>query len=296
MFRVKNLESAELQLSRLNRTVEWYEKDQIGRKGLLDALKWEMAVTEESTVSTFLDEVRGNQSLTVDLIDEITRVYTENVQHWTFPEERGLAKALPEAVECTFPELIQSLKGARGALSHVLDKLVGVNVRINLRSSYGAVMDVRRIVTGEIALLERACEHVGAGTLLAPEFPGEADLGQPSWSSPGGAPLSPKQILWLADLGQKRPELTVNYAEGISAHSSPPQLVTERIEAREWERMRAEEDRRLEEQMRKGMARSCPRCESAPGMACRSRAGIETTMHKGRYTILARTSQSIRRG
>lgn len=283
-------------LNHLERPLEAYKNGRLSRRGFLEILKWEMAVAGHDTVSTFLDEVRGNQSLTDDLIDEITSVYTENVQHWAFPEERGLAKALPEAVECTFPELIQSLKSARSALSHVLDKLVGVNVRINLRSSYGAVMDARRIVTGEIALLERACEHVGAGTLLAPEFPGEDDLGQPSWSSPGGAPLSPKQIVWLADLGQKRPELTVNYAEGISAHSSPPQLVTERIEAREWERIRAEENRKLEERMRKGMARSCPRCESAPGAACRSRAGTETTMHKGRYTILARTSQSIRRG
>lgn len=273
-----------------------YQKGQLGRNGLLYILKWEMALTEESTVSAFLDEVRGNQSLTGDLIDEVTRLYTENVQHWAFPEEGGLAKALPEAVECTFPELVQSFKSVRGALSHVLAKLVGVNVRLDLRSSYGAVVDARRLVSNEIALLERACEHVGAGTLLAPAFPGEDDLGQPSWSSPGGAPLSPKQIVWLADLGQKRPELTVNYAEGISAHSSPPQLVTERIEAREWERIRAEENRKLEERMRKGMARSCPRCKSAPGAACRSRAGIETTMHKGRYTILARTSQSIRRG
>lgn len=293
---MNKIQSADDQLSQLNRAIEMYQKKRLSRRTLLEILKWEMAVAERETVSTFLDEVRGNHSLTDDLIDEITSVYTENVRHWAFPEEPGLAKALPEAVECTFPELIQSLKSARGALSHVLDKLVGVNVRINLRSSYGAVMDARRMVTGEIALLERACEHVGAGTLLAPDFPGEDDLGQPSWSSPGGAPLSPKQIVWLADLGQKRPELTVNYAEGISAHSSPPQLVTERIEAREWERMRAEENRGLEEQMRKGMARSCPRCESAPGTACRSRAGTETTMHKGRYTVLARTSQSIRRG
>ncbi|KQN88985.1 zinc finger domain-containing protein [Arthrobacter sp. Leaf69] len=293
---MNKIQSADDQLSQLNRAVEMYQKKRLSRRALLDILKWDMAVTEESTVSTFLDGVRGNQTLTDDLIDEITRLYTENVQHWAFPEEGGLAKALPEAVEGTFPELIQSLKSARGALSNVLDKIVGVNVRLNLRSSYGAVVDARRLMSSEIALLERACEHVGAGTLLAPEFPGEDDLGQPSWSSPGGAPLSPKQIVWLADLGQKRPELTVNYAEGISAHSSPPQLVTERIEAREWERIRAEENRRLEERMRKGMARSCPRCESAPGAACRSRAGTETTMHKGRYIVLARTSQSIRRG
>ena len=293
---MNKIQSADDQLSQLNRAVEMYQKKRLSRRALLDILKWEMAVAEPDTVSTFLEEIRGTENLTGDLIDEVTRVYTENVQHWAFPEEGDLAKALPEAVEGTFPELIQSLKSARGALSHVLDKLVGVNVRLNLRSSYGAVMDARRLMSSEIALLERACEHVGAETLLAPAFPGEEDLGHASWSSSGGAPLSPKQIVWLADIAGKRPEFAVNYADGISAHSSPPQLVTERIEAREWERMRAEGDRRLEEQTRKGMARTCPRCKSAPGAACSSRAGIETTMHKGRYTILARTSQSIRHG
>lgn len=292
---MNKIQDTELQLNRLNGAVGMYQEGQFSQKGLLDILKWEMAVAEHDTVLAFLDEVRGSESLTGDLVDEITRLYTESVQHWAFPEEGDLAKSLPEAVECTFPELIQSFKSARAALSHVLGELVGVNVRLNLRSSYRAVVDARRLVSDEIALLARACEHVGAGTLLAPEFPGEDDLGQPSWSSPGGAPLSPKQIVWLADIGEKRPELTVNYADGISAHSSPPQLVTERIEAKEWARIRAEENRKLEEKMRKGMTRPCPRCKSAPGAACRSRAGIETTMHKGRYTILARTSQSIRR-
>ncbi len=246
-----------------------------------------MVLAEPDTVSTFLAELQDNPNLDSDVVDEVTRTYTDNVQHWVFPEEPDLSKAVPEALECTFPELIRFFKSARGALGVVLDALVGVNVRLNLRGSYGAVQDARRLLTDEIALLERACEHVGSGTRLAPAFPDEADEDRPSWYSPHGAPLSPKQITWLADLGKESPEISLTYAEGITAHSHPPQLVTERIKARERQLLRAKEIRAFEEQERRAMKEACPRCNSAPGELCRTRAGKETGVHKGRYRIVS---------
>lgn len=272
-------------LARLQRTIVSYKEGRLSQRSLLRILKWEMVLAEHDTVTTFLAELQDNPNLDSDVVDEVTRTYTDNVQHWVFPEEPDLSKAVPEALECTFPELIRIFKSARGALGVVLDALVGVNVRLNLRGSYGAVQDARRLLTDEIALLERACEYVGAGTSLAPAFPEEADEGRPLWYSPHGTPLSPKQITWLADLGKESPEISLTYAEGIAAHSYPPQLVTERIRARERQLLRAKELRAFEEQERRAMKETCPRCNSAQGELCRTRAGKETGVHKGRYRI-----------
>jgi hypothetical protein len=207
-------------LSHLKRPLAAYQKGSLSRRGLLEVRRWEIAVAEHTAVSAFLAEVQKNQNLGDDLVDEVTLTSTENIQNWAFPEDPDLYEALPETVACTFPELIQSSHRARGVVRHVRNMLFGFNVRLNLRSTHGAIGEALRLVMNELALLERACDHVGAGILLAPQFPGEEDRGRPSWSSPGGAPLS--------DLGQKRPEFTVNHAEGISGHSSTPQLVTER--------------------------------------------------------------------
>lgn len=267
----------------LQRAVEAYQEGRLSQRSLLHYVKWETAVSDRNTVSTFLAQLQDNRNLDSNLVDEVTRTYAENVQHWVFPEEPELSKALPDAVECTFPELIQSFHRARGVLRHVGNMLVGVNVRLNLRSTHRNVGEALRLVMDELALLERACEHVGTGTLLAPEFPGEEDLGRPSWSTSGGAPLSPRQIVGLAELGQRRPESTVSYEDGISRHPAPPQLVTEQIQAAERQRISAERNQKLEQETTKAMSMSCPRCFSAPGALCRSKAGKETTMHQGRY-------------
>lgn len=257
------------------------------REGMLSVLKWQMAVSESAAIKAFLGEIQGNKNLDIDLVDEVTRTYTEDVQHWVFPEEAGLSKAWPDAIECTFPELVEAANFAAALLHKVQFMLVGVNTRLNLLGSYSAVGQALQLVSKELALLEPACEHVGTGTLLAPGFPGEADEGRPSWSSPGGSPLSPKEIVWLAKLAQSNPELSVKYADGISRHSTPPQLVTERGRASERQLMWAEEYREIEERTRAAMALSCPRCNSAPGKQCRSRAGKETTMHQGRYPAVS---------
>lgn len=266
----------------MEKALDAHRKGWLSRKRLLTFLKWEMAVAEDCTVRTFLTEVQENRNLDTELVDEVTRTYTENVQYWDFPEEPGLSGALPEAIVCTFPELIQSVHGAAGGLRRVRNMLVGVNVRLNLRGSHGALGEALRLVMDELEFMERACEHVGAGTPLAP---GITDQKQGAWDSRDGAPLSPKQIVWLADLGQEDRTSALKYADGISWHSTPPQLVTERIRARELQLVRAKENRALVEQMRKAMVQACPRCNSAPGAVCRSRAGRETTMHKGRYTM-----------
>ncbi|TDK25835.1 hypothetical protein E2F48_11465 [Arthrobacter crusticola] len=241
----------------------------------------------DDAVRAFLAEIQGNPGLDADLVDEVTRTYTEKVQHWVFPEEPGLSSGLPDAIVCTFPELVHSVHGAVGSLRRVLNMLVGVNVRLNLRGSHGAIKEALDQVMEELAYLERACEHVGSGTLLAPAFPREEAEGRPSWASPDGEPLSPKQIAWLADLGQKDPDFSVAYGDGISGHSAPPQLVTERARARERQMIRAEQNCGFEEQERKALALLCPRCGSAPGAECRSRAGKVTTMHKGRYGMVS---------
>lgn len=274
-------------LARMLGAVEACQEGRLSQRSLLHFVKWETAVSDHHTVSTFLAEVQNNRNLDSNLVDEVTRTYAENVRHWVFPEEPDLSKALPDAVECTFPELVQSFHRARGVLRHVRNMLVGVNVRLNLRSTHGTMGEALRLVVDELALLERACEHVGTGTLLAPEFPGEEDLGRPSWSSSGGAPLSPRQIVALADLGQKCPEFTVSYEDGIGRHSAPPQLVSEQIRAAERQRISAERNQKLEEERTKAMSMSCPRCFSAPGVLCRSRAGKETTMHQGRYPAVS---------
>ncbi|MBT2536192.1 hypothetical protein [Arthrobacter sp. ISL-69] len=62
----------------------------------------------------------------------MTRTY-KYVRHWEFPEAPELSKALPAAIECTFPELIQSVARVAGELGRVRNMLEGVNVRLDLR-------------------------------------------------------------------------------------------------------------------------------------------------------------------
>lgn len=255
------------------------------REELVGFLKWEMAAAGGKDVAKFLSGLQENQNLDVDLVDEVTRTYTENVQWWDFPEEPQLTAELLDSVEISIPEVIQSVYRASMGLIRVRNMLTGVTVRLNLRGLDAAIGEGLHLVMEELLLLEVACEHVGTGTLLAPGFPGVKGDGQAAWSSPGGAPLSPKQIIWLADLGRKAPEMAVTYAEGIRAHATPPQLVTERIRAAERHLISAERNREVEEEMRKAMALTCPRCKSAPGALCRSSAGKETTTHKGRYAL-----------
>lgn len=90
-----------------------------------------------------------------------------------------------------------------------------------------------QLVSEELALLGQSYEQVGGGTLLSIAFPDEEDDDRSSWASPDGAPLSLKQIVWLADLGKVNPEFSLKYADGIRLHSVPPKLVTERIRDRE---------------------------------------------------------------
>lgn len=123
-----------------------HHKDRLSWKGLLAFLKWQMAVADDNAVTTFLAEVQEDQHIDVDLKDEVTRAYTENVQHWVFPEEPELSKAVPDAIECTFPELIQSAYTAAGGLRHVRGMLVGVRTRLDVRRSYAAIGQALHLV------------------------------------------------------------------------------------------------------------------------------------------------------
>lgn len=277
--------SQDVPLTVMEGALEAHLKGHYPREELVGFLKWEMAAAGRQEVWNFLSGLQENQNLDVDLVDEVTRTFTENVQWWDFPEEPQLIAELVDSAESSIPEVIQSVYRASMALIGVRNMLTGVNVRLNLRGLDAAIGEGLRLVMEELLLLEVACEHVGTGTLLAPGFPGVKGDGQAAWSSPGGAPLSPKQIIWLADLGRESPEVAVTYAQGISAHTTPPQLVTERIRATERHLISAERNREVEEEMRKAMALTCPRCNSAPGALCRSSSGKETTTHKGRYAL-----------
>jgi hypothetical protein len=78
--------------------------------------------------------------------------------------------------------------------------LVGANVRLDLRDFDMALEEALRLVTEELGVLEGACQTIGDGTGIALAYPGEEAEGRPSWTSPVGPPLSPKQILMLASL------------------------------------------------------------------------------------------------
>ncbi|MGO4383398.1 hypothetical protein AB4Y80_04085 [Specibacter sp. RAF43] len=259
----------------------------VSREPMLLRLKWQMAASDGDLVAAFLNEIQEDPTLEADLVEDITSTFTDNVQHWKFPEEHKLSSPLTDALECTFPELVNSVYRAAVGLRRVRAMLIGVNVRLNLRGAHRSMGEALNLVIGELELLSLAGEHVATDAPLRSSFPEEEDDGRGPWSSPAGEPLSPKQIVWLADLCRKHPDSSIGYADGISAHSTPPQLVTERIKARKDRLIRTQQYREIEEQMRKAMAQSCPRCNSAPGEFCRSRAGKETTMHKGRYTMAA---------
>lgn len=80
--------------NRLSR-LEAHHNGLASRKRLLAVLKWQMPLAEDAAVMTFLTEFQENQQIAAGLVDEVTRLYTENVQHWDFPEEPGPSQALP---------------------------------------------------------------------------------------------------------------------------------------------------------------------------------------------------------
>ncbi|MET3721152.1 hypothetical protein [Arthrobacter sp. UYEF21] len=108
----------------MKNSLDEYRKGLFPREELLNLLMREMAAAEDETVMNFIAEVQ-NQDREGDLSCEVTRIY-KHVRRWEFPEEPELSKALPAAIECTFPELIQSLAGAAGQLERVRNMLVGV--------------------------------------------------------------------------------------------------------------------------------------------------------------------------
>jgi hypothetical protein len=257
------------------------------REGLLLFLKWEMAAAEFKSLTDFIAEVKNYPDVDDDLVREITSI-SRYVQHWEFPEEPGLAEALPEAIECTLPELIVAVGRAAGQLGHIRNMLVGVNVRLNLLGANAAIEEALRLVSDELASLEGACEEIGNGTGLAPSIPGGEAEGRPSWASPDGAPVSPYEITCLASEARWNDlDFSIAYSDGMCQHSTPPQLVTERIRAREEQLLWEADSREIEEQMRRAMDQACPRCNSAPGEQCRTGAGKGTTMHKARYTAVS---------
>lgn len=255
----------------------------IPREGLILFLQWEMAAAQLRPLLDFIAEVKKNyEEVDPDLVREITAT-SRYVQHWDFPEESGLSEALPGAIECSLPELVMSISRVVGRLGHVRNMLAGVNVRLNLLGAHAAFEEALHLVQEQMELLERACVKIGDETGLAPALPGEA-AEKPSWVSPGGAPLSPDEIILLADLARWNDmDFSVSYKDGLRAHSTPPQLVTEQVRASEEQLAEAEKSRGLAEQIRRAMVTACPRCGSAPGARCRTGAGKVTTMHKMRY-------------
>lgn len=256
----------------------------VPRDELLALLQLHMAAADDKTVATFLAKVQNNQHLDADLVDDVTSTYTEDVQHWVFPEESGLSEAVPGAIECTFPELVQAVYGAGVVLQGLRSMLVGVNVRLNLRGTYRALGDALSLVTDELVVLGQACEYVGTNTPLAASFPGRGYDDRSPWYSLNGVPLSPRQIVLLAEINHEDSERSFTYAEGLLGHSASPQLVKVLVN-KERKRQQSWEAEESGSEMQMGEARdySCPRCGSEPGAACRSSSGNETTTHRGRY-------------
>jgi hypothetical protein len=252
------------------------------RDDFLKLLKWEMAAADYLTVLHFLSEVKNYPEVDETLLRQVTNTY-KHVERWDLPEESGLSGSLPEAIECTLPELIRSLSHAGNQLAHARDMLIGVNVRLNLVSSYAVLDEVLQLVRDELYLLDGACEVICDETGLAPSFPDEAAEGHPSWASSEGAPLSPDHIIGLANLARwNNMDSAISYKDGLRQHSTPPQLVTERILARKEELFWEAEDRETELHLQRAMERVCPRCNSAPSMQCRTKAGKKTSMHQAR--------------
>lgn len=257
------------------------------REDFLTSLKWEMAAADYLTVLHFLSEVKNYPEVDETLLRQVTNTY-RHVERWNLPEEPELSGSLSEAIECTLPELICSLSHAGNQLARVRDMLVGVNVRLNLVSSYAVIDEVLQLVRDELYLLDGACEVICDETGLAPSFPDEAAEGHPSWASSEGAPLSPDHIISLANLGRWNDmNSAISYKDGLCQHSTPPQLVTERILARKEELFWEAESREMGLDLRSAMEQACPRCDSWPGMPCRTKAGKETSMHRARLATVS---------
>ncbi|MBE4720000.1 hypothetical protein DAD99_18195 [Pseudarthrobacter sp. AB1] len=221
--------------------LEAYRQGIFPKEDFINLLMREMAAAEDETVMNFIAEAQ-NQDREGDLSFEATRIY-KHVRRWEFPEEPELSKVLPAAIGCTLPELIQSLARAAGQLGRVRNRLVGVNVRLDLRDTDVAVEESLRLVTEELRVLERACRKIGDGSGIAP-LPDDEGEDLPSWTSPAGSPLSPRQILTLAVQALwNYPDFSVTYAEGLRGHSTPPQLVTKRITDREQQQILETENR-----------------------------------------------------
>lgn len=122
------------------------------------------------TVLHLLSEVKNYPEVDETLLREVTNTY-RHVERWDLPEESGLSGSLPEAIECTLPELIRSLGHAGNQLARVRDMLSGVNVRLNLVGSYAAMDEALHLVNEELYSLDRACEAIADETGLASSFP-----------------------------------------------------------------------------------------------------------------------------
>lgn len=197
---------------------------------LLLFIMWEMASANDEEARAILKYVQAAELEDV-LLFEVHRIYKQ-VRRWEFPVEHGLASAIPEAVECTFPELIRSMVFACDQLVRVRNMLVGLNMRLDLREADRAVQGALSLLSKELIVLQHACGKIGDGDDLAPEFPDEEPGEGRSWASSNGAPLSPQQILDLSVLALANyPTASLTYEEGISRHSAAAPLIAERIKA-----------------------------------------------------------------
>lgn len=259
-------------LSLLLKAIDAHWAGVFPRNELLTFLKWEMAAAPDNTVRKLISAVQ-NDDPDGDLAYEID-LTCKYVRQWEFPEEPDLSAALHESIECTLPELVRSVAHVGGQLGRVRNMLVGVNVRLDLRDSDKALEEALRLVSEELAVLELACEEIGFSSGVAPAFPDDESEGRPSWSSPEGAPLSPNQIHSLVDLAQwNYPDPSYTYAEGIRGHSTPPQLVTQRIQAEEQQQIRETKISRSKDEDDGAMLQECPRYNSDATASCPTGVG-----------------------
>lgn len=259
----------------MKQALEGYMGGVVSREDFLHFLKWEMAIAEDWSALSFIADVKDLDP-NGDLALSVRRTY-EYVRLWEFPEEPGLSNGVREAIECTFPELIHSVTFAILQLGQTRNMLAGLNIRLDLRDTDAAFATAVNLLSEELEILESTCESIGNLDCISREFPTEDEQGSPSWTAHDGAPLSPKELLELSRLARWDPPFKrATYAEGISAHSTPPQLVTARINA--------EEQRRIWEA---AAARRCPHCNSAAGVSCRTPDGKPRIMHRRRYTVPA---------
>lgn len=96
--------SQDVPLTVMEGALEAHLKGHYPREELVGFLKWEMAAAGRQEVWNFLSGLQENQNLDVDLVDEVTRTFTENVQWWDSPEEPQLIAELVDSAESSIPE------------------------------------------------------------------------------------------------------------------------------------------------------------------------------------------------